>query len=395
MAQEEKSRIRRLLSARKFRVASLTLGILIVLAVAGTLLSLPGEAGDASSADDPAGVERTAENDEKESGEGDEKKAPVPVEVAAVESAEISSYLTSSANLVAEHQVRLLGEVEGRVARLLVEEGDAVRRGQPLAELVPDDAEIALKKAQLKQTNARLAWERGEDLMSKELISREEHDRLQMEHEIAGQELAEAEWRLEKTIIRAPFGGRVSERMVQPGQHVRPGDELFQVTDLGRLISRIYLPERDVIGLAEGQPVRIDLNADATVRFDGSIRQISPVVDTATGTVKVTVEAAAVPREVRPGSFVTVRIVRETRSGTPVIPRESVIRELASAHIFVADEERAARREVRLGLEEGNRVEVLEGVEPGELVIVAGQGGLRDGSPIRVLNPGDGQQSAS
>ena len=72
--------------------------------------------------------------------------------------------------------------------------------------------------------------------------------------------------------------------MIQVGQHVQISDELFQVTDFDPLIARIYLPERDIIGLNEGREVRILLNADASVRFTGRIRQISPIVDTATGT---------------------------------------------------------------------------------------------------------------
>jgi membrane fusion protein (multidrug efflux system) len=173
--------------------------------------------------------------------------------------------------------------------------------------------------------------------------------------------------------------------MVQVGQNVRPADELFQVTDFDPLIARIYLPERDVLGMAAGREVRIALNADDSIRFDGRIRQISEVVDTATGTVKVTVEATERPGVVRPGSFVSVHIVRESRAEAILVPREAVLRELQTAHVFVAGEETAEKREVVLGLEEGAVIEAISGLEVGERVIVAGQGGLKEGSPIKVL----------
>ncbi|MEE8137912.1 MAG: efflux RND transporter periplasmic adaptor subunit, partial [Thermoanaerobaculia bacterium] len=173
----------------------------------------------------------------------------------------------------------------------------------------------------------------------------------------------------------------------QVGQHLRPGDELFQLTDFDPLIARIYLPERDVIGLEEGREVRIGLNADPLIRFQGRIRQISPIVDIATGTIKVTIEAEGPPVEVRPGSFVTIGIVRETRPDTLLVPREAVLRELQKAHVFVADGDLAVKRTVTLGLEEGDLIEALSGVEAGEKVIVAGQGGLKDGSPIKLLEP--------
>jgi membrane fusion protein (multidrug efflux system) len=343
-----------------------------------------------------AATDRTADADqtdtkkeegdlESEDDEQDGGKAPVPVEIAEIKTGSVSSYLSSSANLVAENEVKILAEVEGRLLRLMVEEGDLARQGQALAMLVRDDQEIALKKAKLKESSARQAYDRGQDLATKELISREEFDQLTTDYDIAREELAEAEWKLSKTTIRAPFEGRITDRLTQVGQHVRPGDELFQITDFDPLIARIYLPERDVIGLDEGREVRIGLNADPSIRFAGRIRQISPIVDTATGTIKVTIEAAETPQNARPGSFVTIGIVRETRSETLLLPREAVLRELQNAHVFVADGDLAVKRTVTLGLEEGTLVEALSGVKLGEKVIVAGQGGLKDGSSIKLL----------
>ncbi len=350
----------------------------MVLIVGGVLVVMNLTADRADGAD---GADATAEEPE----EPKDERSPVPVEVAAVVNGPISSYISASANLVAEFDVPVLAEVEGRVASLLVEEGQAVRKGQQLAALVREDQEILLRKAELRESNARADFERAEDLISKELISREEHDRLTVDYEIARQELAEARQRLAKTILRAPFDGRVTNRMVQVGQSVQPADELFQVTDFDPLIARIYLPERDVLGLAAGREVRIVLNADESVRFAGRIRQISEVVDTATGTVKVTVEAERPPQGVRPGSFVSIHIVRETRPDAILVPREAVLRELQSAHVFVAGEQAAEKRPVVLGLEEGPLVEAISGLAAGDRVIVAGQGGLKEGSPIKIL----------
>ena len=362
------------------RLLSALVGLVLVVGGALVVMNLNADRANGAAAD---GSQAAAEEEQEE------KKAPVPVEVAAITSGEISSYITASANLVAEFEVKVLAEVEGRVASLQVEEGQAVRKGQQLATLVRDDQQILMRKAELRESNARSDFERAEDLIAKELISREEYDRLTIDHELARQELEEARWGLAKTVLRAPFDGRVTDRMVQVGQNVRPADELFQVTDFDPLIARIYLPERDVLGLAPGREVRITLGADESVRFDGRIRQISQVVDTATGTVKVTVEADRPPQEVRPGSFVSIHIVRETHPEAVLVPREAVLRELQTAHVFIAGEETAEKRDVVLGLEEGPMIEAVSGLEPGERVIVAGQGGLREGSPIKVLGEPD------
>jgi membrane fusion protein (multidrug efflux system) len=336
-----------------------------------------------------------AETDGETEGEEAEEIVAVPVSVSPVESGSVSAYLTATANLIAENEVKVLAESSGRVARLLVDEGVYVRKGQLLAALVADDQEIGLAKAEFKETNARLAYERGADLAKKELISREEIDKLSMEHELAKQELAEAQWRVQKTEIRAPFSGQISDRMIQMGQHVADGTELFQITDFDPLIARIYLPETDVMGLEDGREVQLTLNADSDIRFAGRIRHVSNVVDTSTGTVKVTVETADAPKGVRPGSFVTVGIVRETRADILKLPKDAVIRELRSAHVFVVNEDNIAeKRQVTLGLEEGAFVEAMAGVNSGDQVIVLGQGGLKDGSQIKILAP-DGTTTES
>jgi membrane fusion protein (multidrug efflux system) len=371
---------------------SLTVAVLLLAAGTVTMMNVrAARANEASTAEDGAEpsdtAEATADSAEEKEGEeeGDDAKTPVPVEVAAASEGTVSAYISSTANLVAENEVKVLSEVEGRVLTLRVEEGDWVKNGQVLATLVRDDEQIAFKKAQLKETNARAAFDRAKELVDRELISREEFDKLTIDYEIAGQELAEAEWALKKTTIVAPFSGRVTARMTQLGQHVRPGDELFQVTDFNPLIARIYLPERDVLGLDEGRTVQIRLDAADQVSFAGRIRQISPVVDTSTGTVKVTVEATEPPKEVRPGSFVSVNIVRETHPEAVLLPREAVLRELQKAHVFVAEDDVAEKRSVTLGLEEGDLIEVISGVEAGDQVIVTGQGGLKDGSAVKIL----------
>jgi membrane fusion protein (multidrug efflux system) len=374
--------------SRLYRVVSVLGGLLILVVVALVLMNAGAGSSSAASSDDTAEAQADAETQEGE----DEEKAAVPVSIAVAKGGSVSSYITSTANLVAEFEVTVLAEADGRVSQLLADEGRAVRSHQILATMVRDDAEIALNKARLKETNASLAYQRAEELMGQELISREDFDRFTMDYEIARQELAEAEWKLEKTTIRAPFAGRVTERIVQAGEHVRPGDELFRVTDFDPLIARIYLPERDILGLAEGRQVRFTLNADSDVRFGGRICQISPVVDTETGTVKLTIEAVSPPPAVRPGSFVTIGIVRETHPEAVLLPREAVLRELQKAHVFVAQGDTAEKRAVTLGMEEEGWIEAVSGVDVGERVIVAGQGGLKDGSAIKVLGAEPSQE---
>ena len=369
----------------RFRIISLV----AVLAIAtGTVLWVSAQStedapeSEAAEQNSTEAVEGAAENEAET--EEDEEVA-VPVEVAEVTTGAITSYISATANLVAEDQVKVLSEAEGRVERLLVEEGDLVNKGQILAVLVQDEAKIALSKVELKASNAKAALDRAEGTRDQGLISAEAYDRLKMEFEVASQEVAEAEWLLAKTVIRAPFSACVTERFITQGQHLRPGDELFTVADYNPLVARIYLPESDVLELEEGREVRIALAANTKVSFAGRIRQIAPVVDTATGTVKVTVEAVKPPAGVRPGAFVSIGIVREQHPSALLLPRESVVRELRAAHVFISEDGTAIKKAVELGLEEGDLVEVISGVAEGDNVVVAGQGALDDGQKIKTL----------
>jgi membrane fusion protein (multidrug efflux system) len=310
--------------------------------------------------------------------------APIPVEVAEVRQDGVASYISATANLVPENEVKVLAEWEGRLARLLVEEGQWVKKGQALAELAQGDAPMAVEKARVRLENSRVAHGRTSTLADEGLVSPQDREKAAMELGVAGQELAEAEWRIEKSRVRSPFTGQVTRRTAQPGQDVRLGDELFVVSQLEPLVARIYLAEKDVLGLTLDRPVRIALKADEEITFGGRIHQISPVVDPATGTVKVTVQAIRPPAEVRPGAFVRVDVVKEERPDAVVVPKLAVVRELQKTFVFVADEEVARKREVALGLEEGAMVQALSGVEAGEQVIVAGQGALEDGAAIKL-----------
>ncbi|MCL4818252.1 MAG: efflux RND transporter periplasmic adaptor subunit [Vicinamibacteria bacterium] len=325
----------------------------------------------------------TAAPAEKAKDEMDKKEAAL-VALAPVEVGAVSAYLVASANLVAEDEVKLVAEAEGRVVELLAEEGAFVQKGQKLVQIDRADAQLAVQKAELGLRNASLTWERNEKMAAEKLVSPQDVDKARYERDVAKHALDEARRRLEKTEVRAPFAGKVTLRSVQNGQTVKPGDALFTLADYDPLVARIFLPEREVLDLKPGQEAQMSLKARDDVRFRGRIQRISPVVDTQSGTVKVTVEAVQPPASVRPGAFVTVGLVRETRPQALLVPKPAVIRELSEAFVFVADGDKARRKAVQTGLEEGDKVEIIGGLAKGERVITSGQGALKDGAPIRV-----------
>lgn len=328
---------------------------------------------------DPAEAEETDKSD-------DAQDEPARVAVRPVAAGTISAYIAATANLVAEDDVQIVAETEGKATRLFVEEGDYVTKGQKLLQVDPSDLQLAVEKAELALRNATIYQERAEKMAADQLISTDELDKLRYDRDVAEHELGEANHKLGKTVVRAPFNGTITVRDVREGQNVKVGDALFSVADFDPLVARVFLPEREVIDLREGQAAQLSLKARTDVRFAGRIRQISPIVDTASGTVKVTIEAVDPPRSVRPGAFVSVGVVRQTRDAALLIPRTAVIRELQETFVFVATDGTAKRRIVELGLQEGDQLEVIAGLAEGEQVVVAGQGALKNDTPIKILD---------
>jgi membrane fusion protein, multidrug efflux system len=366
----------------RFLIPSVVVGVIVIVVLGGLFLgSRSAEAKGKTTQAAAAPAKGKDGKDQKE-----KEKPPVPVDVASAGFAPISSYISGTANLVAENSVRVLAESEGRIAQLLVDEGSTVRKGQTLAILVRDDAEIALSKAKVRLDNARVTYRRAKEMSENGLMAAVDYDKAFLDRRVAEQEVAEAQWRLEKTVIKAPFGGRITERLVSAGQHVRSGEALFGVADFDRLVAYIFLPERDALELTGGREVRLKLRANESIAFAGRIRQLSPVVDTATGTVRLTIDAINTPEAARrPGAFINVEIPRHTKPHALVVPREAILREMRQTSIFVLEGDIARKRDVTLGIEENGKVEVLEGVRDGERVIVAGQGSLKDGATVKVI----------
>lgn len=324
------------------------------------------------------------------------QEAALPVEVMAAYVGPIASYMTSTTNLETKSEARVLAEVDGLVRELLVEEGNDVKTGQALARLDDRQAQVSVARASAKSDSDAAALRRGRDLMGRELISKEEFERLELAARLSASELEQMKLALSQKVIVAPFDGKVTARICRLGESVAPGQHLFTVADFDPLIAVVHLPERQVAKLATGSSVVATIGGG--VEDDGAtgekvieafVSQVSPVVDTKTGTVKVTLAIPAPPAGVRPGSFVKVKLARDSSAEAILIPKEAVVRDLAESFVYVIDPqskgERVDKRKVTLGMSEHGLVEITAGLTRDEKVVTVGQGGLRARSLVRVV----------
>jgi membrane fusion protein (multidrug efflux system) len=317
----------------------------------------------------------------------EEAAAAVPVETATVERRDISSFIETHGTLEAENEVDLVGRVSAPIVELAAEEGMAVRRGQLLARL--DDAELKaqLEISRVALAEAQQAWERAKRLNDSQLISPEEYEQDRTRFETARAQLEGDQIQIGYTEVRAPFSGLIVARYVDFAEQISPGTPMFRLSDFTPLLCPIQVPERDLSRLEIGQSSYLEVESWPGERFGAEVLRIRPVVDAATGTVRVTL-AVEGRGKLRPGMFADVFVETDRRQGTLVMPKAALSVDSIGDTVYVASEGVANRREVELGFAEGDFVEAVSGLEAGEQVVVVGQDGLSDGTPIQVLSDG-------
>lgn len=316
----------------------------------------------------------------------EEIEPSVPVEAASVTTGEIAAYFSGTASLEAEDEAMVVARAGGVVEQIFVEEGDYVQEGQTLAQLEGERLKLELDRVQMTLDQQKRIYERNEELHAKQLVSEEEYERVKSEYEAqqAAHDLAALE--LEYTTIRAPFSGVVSERMVKVGNMVATHEPAFRLTDFDPLLAVMHVPERELNKLRKGQTAELRLDALPGQIFTGQIERISPVVDPATGTFKVTVEVRDRSGSLKPGMFGRIRIVYDTRSQTLLVPKTAVASEDNEAAVYLVRDNMAFRQIVETGYEDSQHIEILTGVADGDVVVTTGQSSLGDSTRVEVIN---------
>ena len=377
---------------RRARFVSLGVITLILAAVAIVSLQRPGgKPGIANAADslgtDSTRAEKTSEKGKGKKGKNEKKpEPPVPVEVAVAGPRDIPANFTATGSLEAKRQVKLIAKSGGQIMKLKVEEGDYVKQGAVLLEIEHRTEELRLEQDKVKSESAARELTRIQGLMDKGLGSEHDLEVRKQEAQVAKLDLHMSEVNLDHKVVRAPFAGQVTLREVELGQTVNVGQSLLEIADVSPLELKLYLPEKMVGRLAPGQAVHLNSDVDPSLRLDGIVERIAPAVDPATSTVKVTLHVNAAGARARVGTFVRANITTDVHRGTVAIPRKALVPEAGVTYVFLAEADTVRKVPVTTGYSDESYVEIVSGVESGTRVVSVGQGGLREGSKIKLLD---------
>jgi membrane fusion protein, multidrug efflux system len=366
---------------RTLRVAPLARFVLLAALLAPCAVLLGCTTQDGQAAEPPR-------SDENEAAAKQPASDAIPVAALPVSTGRIESVRRYSTNLEAERQVEVLSEADRRVVELSVEEGDRVERGAVLLRLQDDEQTSALAKAESQLEKARREYERQKRLFEQELISEQLWNEATYQLEQLQIARDDAERELSYATVRAPISGTITARHVNVGAFVQKNQKLFDLVDFSSLVARIYVPERELVRLDPGQPARIVAQALGQESRPARVDRVAPTVDSKSGTVKVTL-ALVDRRDLVPGMFVEVELVTGAADDALLVPKRALVYDQDQVFLFrVAQDRKVERLRVDIELEDRDFVKVADGVlAEGDLIVVAGQAGLKAGAEVRVLDP--------
>ena len=357
----------------------------------------------------------------------------LPVNVVEVRQMELPREVEAVGTLNARDETVVSAEVEARVARLAADMGDQVKAGDPLVIL---DAEklryrVDEQRAALEQTRARLGARgpdlppieqtpevlstlaqrteaeqrlaRARQLAERKLLPAEELERAQtqletaraahdaalaaarnLRAELTAREAAlkGADRELHDTVVRAPFDGVVAERLVSPGQFVRVQTPVMRLVRMHPLRLTAEIPERFAPSLRVGHALSIRVDAYPDRDIEGRLTRMSPDVNLKSRAFAIEGDVPNADGALKPGTFARVRIKTDRIDRTIVVPVSAVQTRYGRSVVFVVRDGKLAASEVKLGDRLGPRVEVLEGVAPGSVIVADDVEGLAEGMTV-------------
>ncbi|SIQ21917.1 efflux RND transporter periplasmic adaptor subunit [Aquipseudomonas alcaligenes] len=312
------------------------------------------------------------------------------------------SRLPAIGTLKAYQGVDLTAEVLGTVKEVLFQSGEKVTLGQPLLQLDSEVERAILATAEAVRALARVEYQRGQDLIKRQAISKSEFDRLNAELLKAEASVTQLKAELDKKRILAPFAGTIGIRQVDTGDYLSPGTSFATLQDLSRLYVDFFLPEQDYPKLAIGQRVRLSLAAYPGEVFSGEISALNPKVEETTRNVQVRAMLPNPDNKLLPGMFANLEVLLPGEQPQVLVPETAITYTLYGNSVYVISEQKddkgavvkddkgqprlvVERRFVETGERRDGQVLVLKGLQAGEQVVTAGQLKLDNGAHVAIV----------
>ena len=322
------------------------------------------------------------------------KPMGLPVKAVQVKVGPVVDEVTAVGSLLADESVIIRPEIDGRIVGLHFKEGQAVKRGQKLVTIDASEyaAQLAAIKAELRTEQQRHT--RAQELYEQKFITKEALDVQAGAVDRLQARVQEAQVRVDKTVVRAPFSGIVGLREVSPGAYVKAGADIVILENLNSIKVDFRIPEVHLSKVTPNQPVALRVDAFPGEEFQGRVYAVQPAVDEQTRTALMRARVANKGFKLKPGMFVRVALTMSTRPDAITIPEEALWPQGRDNFVFKVVDGKAMLTKVELGNRRPGEVEINEGLAPGEVVVTEGQIKLRNGAPVMVMGAPPPQQGS-
>jgi membrane fusion protein (multidrug efflux system) len=306
----------------------------------------------------------------------------IAVEVALARHDTVTDAIAATGQIEAVQSIELRPDVEGRIVEILFREGSEVGKGTPLFRI--DDAELQAQvaRADADRDLATQSLQRTRDLVAERASSQADLERAEATARSAEASLALLKVRLDRTVVRAPFGGVVGQRFVSLGDYVTTATRLASLQTVNPERVSFQVPERYAAELRRNQTIAFQVAAMRNKTFTGTVDFVDPVVQLPGRTITIKALVPNPKRELQAGMFVDVRLATAQRPDAIVVPEEAVLALQGVTVVWVIKDGKATRRPVTLGVRSPGFVEVLDGVEAGEAVVVGGIEKMSEGAAV-------------
>ena len=328
---------------------------------------------------------KTSDSRKKLSSVGkNQKKTNIRIKQVNLESLSIQS--TYVGYLLPYKRVLMRSEIDGVIEKIDFEEGDEITKGKRLVDISTKEHRLKLKIAITNSNLADINIKRDEKLAAQNLISNAQLDQTRTRAESASLNKELAEISLNKSLISSPLKGTIKTRHIKVGEFVRKGDKLVEILDIDKILVKVNIPEQEILSIQVGQNVEVALYIMEKKTFLGRVKNIGLEADSSNRTFPVEILVDNKERQLRAGMLARATFTKNVDQDQIVIPRHTVLERDQGRVVYVFEDGKAFRRDITIGLSQLDQVQVVQGLNKGELIVVEGHTKLTDGEEVNVVN---------
>ncbi|MGN7808984.1 efflux RND transporter periplasmic adaptor subunit [Flavobacterium johnsoniae] len=317
-----------------------------------------------------------------------EKNAAVSVKVATVKTEDVNLGFTANGNFVPIQELTFSAEKSGKVISVLAKEGDYVRVGQTLLTVRGDVINVNAQQAQAVYQNAKSDYERYENAFKTGGVTKQQLDQAKLALTNAQSNLTQANINVGDTKVKAPINGYINKKYIEPGSILAgmPATALFDIVNVSKLKLTVTVNESQVASLKLGNTVNITASVYPDKTFSGKITFIAAKADASLNfpvEIEITNNAN---NDLKAGMYGTANFgSNNQKQNLKVVPRNAFVGSVSSNEIFVVENNVAKLKKVVAGRILGDKVEIIDGLNDGDVVITTGQINLQDGNTVEII----------